>query len=157
MTRKDWLCPTCGDVMVRFPYNRYMLCLRGHGKLHPVWGVKDLPCARKVSSRDFWIKLDAGKYQFRSGRYQYIPHGHKTALEKAPAEGQVVASVAFRGGRAVRLFKKKEARKDTHRRSTEEIWDKIVARSERYTRRIEAHQENSRLDSRLMFSYRGGE
>ena len=100
MTRKDWLCPECGDVMLINPQGKYMVCFKGHGKLYPRFGLKDLPHALHVNSKEFVI----GE---RDGRYQYVPHGHKTALDQAPPEGCVVASVAFRGHRAVRLFRRR--------------------------------------------------
>ena len=150
MTRDDWLCPKCGNEMVKIS-SKYITCLCGNTRLFNTFGIADLPRAMKCTLYPgYWIP-------FFGTHWRYVPHGHKTALDKAPLGGCVVASVAFRGSRAVRLFQRKEVRKDTHKRSTEEIWDKIVARSERYTRKIEAHRENNRRHSRLMFSYRGGE
>ncbi len=102
MTRKDWLCPVCGDVMIIPIYNsKYLVCPHRCGRLRQRWYLGDLPHALHVNSKEFVI----GE---RDGRYQYVPHGHKTALGKAPPEGYVVASVPFRGGRAVRLFRRKE-------------------------------------------------
>ena len=101
MTKKDWLCPICNDIMWKFS-PRYMLCPTGHGRLQPAWGLKDLLLASKVNSRT-WFILGY------DGEYQYVPHGHKAALEKAPQEGEVVASVAFRGRRAARLFRQKKS------------------------------------------------
>ncbi len=106
MTRKDWLCFKCNNEMVRIS-DKYITCLCGNTRLFNVWSMGDLPEATQINSRDFWVKIGVGKYQFRYGIYQYVPHGHKTALDKAPPEGCVVASVAFRGGRAVRLFRRK--------------------------------------------------
>ena len=107
MTRKDWLCPVCGDVMLINPQGKYMVCFKGHGKLRHIPLMSDLPMAVKLNDRDFWITYidsSAGK----APRYQYVPHWHKTALDQAPPEGCVVASVAFRGHRAVRLFRRKK-------------------------------------------------
>ncbi len=100
MIRKDWLCPKCKNVMVKIS-DKYITCLCGNTRLFNTWSVWDLPHAKKVNDRDFWIGF------VLSDRYQYVPHGHKTALDKAPPGGCVVASVAFRGHRAVRLFKRK--------------------------------------------------
>ncbi len=100
MTRKDWLCPVCGDVMNILSSKGYMLCLRGHGRLHPVyWHVQNLPQSQKIKGKTYWIAS-------HGNGWEYVPHGHKTALDKAPPEGHVVASVAFRGHRAVRLFRR---------------------------------------------------
>lgn len=105
MTRKDWLCVVCGNEMVKIS-DKYITCLCGNTRLFNTWSIEDLPYATKISARVFWITYidsSAGK----APRYQYVPHGHKAALDKAPPEGCVVASVAFRGRRAVRLFRRK--------------------------------------------------
>ena len=104
MTRDDWKCPICGKVM--FCSNilnpkQYMLCYMDHGKMYPCYGIRDLPWATKVEGFKGYCIPGHG-----SG-YKYVPYEHETALDRAPAEGDVVASVAFRGHRAVRLFRKK--------------------------------------------------
>ncbi len=103
MTRDDWRCPRCGSIMSISSSGKFMLCYFGaaHSKLHPRFGLQDLPEAMRINNRDSWIR------GFPHDVYQYVPHGHRIALDKAPAEGHVVASVAFRGHRAVRLFKRK--------------------------------------------------
>jgi len=103
VTRDDWKCPICGKVM--FCSNilnpkQYMLCYMDHGKMHPAYGIRDLPQATKYAIYGWCISGHG------SG-YRYVPNEHNTALDRAPAEGDVVASVAFRGRRAVRLFRKK--------------------------------------------------
>ena len=111
MTRKDWLCPVCGNVMIQVhPCSSSMCCFitPAHSKCRPLWRLHDLPHATRISNRDYLIPRQRGVLIW-SARYQYVPRGHETALDKAPTEGHVVASVTFRGGRAVRLFKKKGA------------------------------------------------
>ncbi len=102
MTRKDWLCPKCGNEMSKIS-DRYITCLCGNTRLFNTWSIDDLPRAMRVwegTTRDYFI-------QGCGDDWRYVPHRHKTALDKAPPEGCVVASVAFRGGRAVRLFRRK--------------------------------------------------
>ncbi len=108
MTCKDWLCPICCDVMMSTPSGYYMVCEKAHwnGLLHRKHGLVDLPQTLQINSRDFHIR------GIPHNRYQYVAHGHKTALDKAPPEGCVVASVAFRGHRAVRLLRRKRTLKD---------------------------------------------
>ena len=125
MTRNDWLCPMCGDVMVRLAGSKYMVCLCGNGKLHPCRRLQNLLEAYKINSRDFWIR------GYPHDVYQYVPHGHKTALGKAPAEGQVVASAAFRGGRAVRLFRRKGSLKTLRERLTEHHFQELGREAEK--------------------------
>jgi len=110
MTRGDWICPVCGETMyIISSKSKYMVCIAGHGKLHRVWGIKNLPWAYRVSSNSFLIDNSPPGTGYRSYHYEYVPHGHATALNKAPRRGEVVASVAFRGHRAVRLFRRKGA------------------------------------------------
>ena len=127
MTRADWLCPVCRRVMVLGPSGQYMICYGGtdhvvvHGKLHPRWSLKDLLRMEKViskisfsrelygNSKTFVIERNRDYLPLHEVKYEYVPHGHATALDKAPREGEMVASVAFRGHRAVRLFRRKGA------------------------------------------------
>jgi len=105
MTRDDWICPVCGETMyVINSKSKYMVCIAGHGKLHPRPGLLDLPRACRINQRDYVMTPHLAGQNYV---YRYVPHGHAAALEKAPREGEVVASVAFRGHRAVRLFRQK--------------------------------------------------
>lgn len=99
MTHKDWLCPICKGVLYKSSLE-YMVCVHGHSKAQPAWGVRDLPQAYRTTSENFWI-WGIG------GNYRYVPCGHKTALDQAPAEGDVVARVVCRGKWKARLFRKK--------------------------------------------------
>ena len=80
-----------------------MTCSVGHARSHPAWGVMDLPEAVRINDKSYWIP----GYETA---WEYVPRGHEAALDQAPAEGDVVASVAFRGHRAVRLFREKKSR-----------------------------------------------
>lgn len=111
MIRNDWVCPVCGLIMVR-PYDsNYMTCILLHTKLHRCLKLMDLPPAYQ-----HWTIRKDYEIDGQHGRWRYIPHEHKTCLEKAPPEGCVVARVAFRGGWAARLFgPKKRSRHESGR------------------------------------------
>ncbi len=134
MTRKDWLCPQCGNEMVKIS-DKYITCLCGNTRLFNTWSVSDLPMAVKLNARDFritYIDSSAGK----APRYQYVSHGHKAALEKAPPEGCVVASVAFRGHRAVRLFRQRGSLKTLRERLVEHHFSEFAKEAEKEANHI---------------------
>jgi len=98
MTKKDWLCPICGATMEKI--SDFMFCVKeNHGKLRNLFNVMDLPPALHAGSRIFSIGGE-------KGCWKYVPFGHKEALNKAPAEGEIVARVVCRGKWQARLFRR---------------------------------------------------
>jgi hypothetical protein len=97
MTRNDWLCPNCKEIMYKIS-DRFITCLAGHARLFNTWGVMDLPIA-------FYVRVHYYLIHKHKGRYRYVPRGHKEALGKCPAEGDVVARVLIRGRWKVRLLR----------------------------------------------------
>lgn len=108
--RDFWMCPSCGEEMVRaFSDSNYLVCPKGHGRLRPAPTVEDLPLAsRAVCRQDVlypWTRLF--RIDGKDGLWKYVSHAHKTALDKRPAPGTVVACVAAGYGRIrARVFRR---------------------------------------------------
>lgn len=106
MKASDWECPVCGRPMLKTSAD-YLACFTPHSKLIPAPLLRDLPRAHRVGGGQ------KHAIEGEEGLWEYVPHGHKDALNRSPAEGVVVAAVHLGG------------------------WDRIYARSfRRVARRV---------------------